>query len=149
MDDYGARLADVAHGTLAGWMSRLLEGRLRSAGIDPGGWRAGIDDASELVRDRVLGQLRRLLETDIDEQRTNPLAIVRANVGPGTELLRRAGVPELRREPFEERAFPDDVFALGPASWADVDDALVEPGLVWGAWKAKQHLGRHRAGGLS
>ena len=46
-----------------------------------------------------------------------------------------------------ERAFPDDVYDLAPASFADVDPALHEPGLVWGAAKAHVHLARRRRDG--
>ena len=38
------------------------------------------------------------------------------------------------------RNFPDDVYDLSPATFADVDPALHEPGLVWGAAKAHVHL---------
>jgi hypothetical protein len=45
------------------------------------------------------------------------------------------------------RSFPDDVYDLTPASFADVDPALHEPGLVWGAAKAHVHLARRRRQG--
>jgi hypothetical protein len=28
------------------------------------------------------------------------------------------------------------VYGLSPATWVDIDEALVEPGIEWGAWKA-------------
>jgi hypothetical protein len=39
------------------------------------------------------------------------------------------------------------VYDLTPASFADVDPALHEPGLVWGAAKAHVHLARRRREG--
>ena len=53
----------------------------------------------------------------------------------------------MRRDEFEERAFPDDVYRLSPATWSDVDPSLHEPGIIWGAYKAKTVLDRRRAEG--
>ena len=52
-----------------------------------------------------------------------------------------------RRDEFAERTFPDDVYDLSPASFADVDPALHEPGLMWGAAKAHVILHRRRSEG--
>ncbi len=43
--------------------------------------------------------------------------------------------------------FPDDDYDLTPASFGDLDPALHEPGLVWGAAKAHVFLARRRAAG--
>jgi hypothetical protein len=59
-------------------------------------------------------------------------------------VLRAAGVPPIVRDEFDERAFPDDVYGLIPAAFADIDASLYEPGLVWGAAKAHAHLVRRR-----
>lgn len=90
------------------------------------------------------GQIRDLLALDIDEQRTTPLAILRGAVRYPTEVLRDAGVPVVERDSYAEKAFPDDVYALTPASLADIDPALAEIGIVWGAAKAFEHKARHR-----
>ncbi len=50
----------------------------------------------------------------------------------------------LARDAFARRQDPDDVYDLMPASFADIDPALAEPGLVWGAAKAHVHLARRR-----
>jgi hypothetical protein len=34
-----------------------------------------------------------------------------------------------------------------PATFADLDESLREPGLIWGAAKARAHLARHRRDG--
>ena len=52
---------------------------------------------------------------------------------------RRRGGTRLRA-----RLFPDDDYDLSPATFADVDPRLTEPGLAWGAAKAFTHLQRHR-----
>jgi hypothetical protein len=51
------------------------------------------------------------------------------------------------RDEFSLRNFPDDVYDLTPASFADVDPELHEPGLLWGAAKAHVHLARRRREG--
>jgi hypothetical protein len=103
--------------------------------------------AGVLAIDEVMPRLRELLATDVDEQRTNPLSLLRGAVRYPTEVLRSAGVPAVVRDEFDERAFPDDVYGLTPASFADVDPSLHEPGLTWGAAKAHVHLSRRRGGG--
>jgi len=87
-------------------------------------------------------ELRRLLALDVERQPTNPLSILRGAVRYPTAVLQRVGVPPVVRDEFRERAFPDDVYDLAPASWRDVDESLHEPGIVWGAWKAKTVLDR-------
>jgi hypothetical protein len=61
-------------------------------------------------------------------------------------VLADAGVPPVHRDGAAERLFPDDVYDLTPASFADLDAAVHEPGLVWGAAKAHVILRRRRAG---
>jgi hypothetical protein len=53
-------------------------------------------------------------------------------------------VPHVRRDEFDERADPDDVYALAPAAFADVDESLTGPGIAWGAAKAHVHMARYR-----
>jgi len=99
------------------------------------------------ARVEVGAEIRAFLGLDVDEQRTNPLAILRAAVRYPTGVLREAGVPPVRRDEFKERAFPDDIYDLSPATWKDVDTSLQEPGIVWSAWKAKTILDRRRSEG--
>jgi hypothetical protein len=88
--------------------------------------------------------VRALLALDLDEQRVNPLALVRRAVSYPTQVLQDAGMPPVVRDEFDERAFPDDMYGLSPASFAEVDQSLYEPGLEWGAAKAHAHLVRRR-----
>ena len=81
-----------------------------------------------------------------DEQRTGPLAILRSAVRYPTEVLRAAGVPPADRDRFAREAFPDDDYALTPAAFADIDQSLHEPGIVWGAAKAYVHKVRRARG---
>jgi len=60
-----------------------------------------------------------------------------------TEVLRAAGARPVARDPIQVRLLPDDVYDLSPATFADIDPALAEPGLMWGAAKALEHRRRH------
>jgi len=87
--------------------------------------------------------VRALLAADIDDQRSTPLTLLRSAVRYPTEVLRAAGVPAVERDPIQARLLPDDLYDLSPARFADVDPALAEPGMVWGAAKAFAHRRRH------
>jgi len=90
-------------------------------------------------------RVRTLLVSDIDDQTFNPLMIVRDAVRYPTQVLERAAVPPVVRDAEAEAQFPDDAYDLVPASFADLDPALHEAGLRWGAAKAHVHLQRRRA----
>lgn len=112
------------------------------------------DRARQLIADRLpaaaasaLSDLDALLDTDVDDQRTNPLAVLRGHIIEPTSILVDLGAAPVTRDPFDARVAPEDIFALGPATWADVHPDLAEPGLVWGAWKAATVLQRRRAEG--
>ena len=143
-----AALADQVEAVLPGWVERSVERRvLAHAGAVPDATRAAAVDAGRRAAVEVGAAMRALLATDVDEQRTNPLAVLRSAVSYPTEVLAAAGVPPVPRSPFEARAFPDDVYDLSPATWSDIDASLQEPGIVWGAAKAHVVLTRRRREG--
>jgi hypothetical protein len=143
--EFAAALADAIEAALPAWVVRSVEARLRawSGAVEP----SIVDEArtaGERARVEVGSEIRRLLALDVDEQRTTPLSLLRVAVRYPTGVLQSAGVPPVRRDEFAEHAFPDDIYDLSPATFADVDRSLHEPGLVWGAAKAHVHLMRHR-----
>jgi hypothetical protein len=148
MDEYSQRLLAAIDAALPGWVTREVS-RVMMA------WQGEVtvevaDQAraeGEKARIEVTREVRELLDTDIDRQRTNPLSLLRKAVRFPAGVLQAAGVPPVVRAAFESQAFPDDIYDLSPASWRDIDESLHEPGLIWGAWKAKQHLERRRAEG--
>jgi hypothetical protein len=145
MEEHAEVLAEAVDRVLAQWVERSVA-RIMMAyqGSVPAEVRAAAADAGRAARSEVGAELRELLARDIDDQRTNPLAVLRGAVRFPTAALRAAGVPPVVRDDFAERAFPDDIYDLSPATWSDVDETLHEPGLVWGAWKAGEHLRRRR-----
>ena len=82
-------------------------------------------DAGERARSEVGTQMRALLSADIDEQRTTPLQLLRGAVRYPTEVLRAAEVPPVDRDQAQAHLFPEDVYDLSPATFADVDPALL------------------------
>ena len=146
MDEQATALADAVDDALPRWVERSVR-RLMMA------WRGEADpdvmaaasDAGRRARAEVGPRVRELLEVDVDAQATTPLAILRGAVRYPTAVLRGAGVPPVVRDEQQERLFPDDVYDLAPANFADVDPALAEPGLAWGAAKAFTHLERRRS----
>jgi hypothetical protein len=145
---YADALADAVEQALPGWVERSVERvMVASKGECPDETRAAAARAGEAARSDVGPRVRALLASDVDEQRTNPLAIVRGAVRYPTEVLRQGGVPPVRRDEFAEQQFPDDDYDLTPASFAEIDPTLHEPGLVWGAAKAHVVLARRRAEG--
>jgi hypothetical protein len=148
----GRALADAVVAAVPGWMVRAV---LSVADA----WQAAghtlatpavaqqAADAARQVADQVAARLYPLVEADVDDQRTTPLAVVRASLGPATAVLRRAGVAPVERDDVAARMFPDDDYGLVPASLAAVAPDLGDLGVAWGAAKAMAHRARHRHGG--
>jgi hypothetical protein len=94
--------------------------------------------AGERSAARVANELRTLLALDPAAQRATPLEVIRSLRREATEVLRAAGVPEVERDPYESRAFPDDVYGIVLHSPAELgDDDLGGALLAWGLGKAK------------
>lgn len=145
---YALALADAVEQALPGWVVRSVD-RVAHAWQPGLGVRLGprARGAASGAASEVGPRVRALLLTDVDAQRSGPLALLREAVRYPTEVLAEAGVPPVVRDEFAARAFPADIYDLSPASFADVDPALHEPGLVWGAAKAHVVLARRRSDG--
>jgi len=142
-----AALLDAVDAALAPWVQRCVEGRWRDwTGDEPdAALRRAAEDAGRAAQAETMAELRRLLDTDVEAQWTGPLAVLRRVVAHPTAVLRAAGVPPVVRDDFAVRNFPDDDYGLSPAAFADIDETLHEPGLIWGAAKAHVVLTRRRA----
>ena len=150
MRQHATALADAIEVAVPAWVERCVESRLRPAtGEDPD-WalraRTQARAAGLQAQKDVGARVRELLESDIDDQATTPLAVLREAVSYPTEVLRQAGVPEVRRDEHQVRLLPDDAYDLAPASFSDVDPSLAEVGIAWGAAKAYEHIRRHGGG---
>lgn len=143
-------LVAAVDAAVPGWIEGLVTRRIVewSGHASPEVAAAAVT-AGEDARKEVVPALRALVETDVDNQRTNPLSLLRDATRHAHAVLADAGMPAMRRDQFAERSFPDDSFGLVPATWADVDPALHEIGITWGAAKAFLHKARRRDEGRS
>lgn len=136
--EQGEALAAAIEAALPRWSARVVVERAGPALGEAG------DAAGRAAAAAIGPELRALLAADVDDQRANPLAVVRRAVSWPAAVLREAGAPEPARDAHDREHFPDDDYGLTPMTFADVDPSLHEPGLLWGALKARAHLARHR-----
>lgn len=145
---YAAALGDGVAAALPSWVERVVAERHTAwSGSVPPEVVAAARAAGAEAAEGVGGRVRALLARDVDDQPTGPLALVRGAVPYPTEVLRAAGVPPVARDEVARRLHPDDAYDLSPATFSDVDPALHEPGLTWGAAKAHVVLARRRREG--
>ena len=144
MDEHATALADAIEAALPGWVERSVLTRLTEAGLKADSALLDtLGDTGRRAASEVGEAVRALLALDIDEQWTTPLSLVRGAVRYPTAILREAGVPPVERDRLQAELHPEDVYDLAPASFADVDPTVAEPGMVWGASKAYAHIRRH------
>lgn len=91
----------------------------------------------------VTARLDDLIEADVGEPRSGPLECIRRSLGPVTGLLADRGAVPVERDPFDQRARPDDMFALGPMSFIELGPEVHSAGIEWGAAKAYLHRRRN------
>jgi hypothetical protein len=141
----GGELALAAEAVVADWIVGCVTAR--HPGPLPPNLIATAREAGAAAAAEVGCELRALAAVDADEQTTTPLAILRRASRHATAVLAGAGVAHVPRDPVDAANLPDDVYAVAPAHFADVDGSLVGPGISWGAAKAHIHLRRHDGSG--
>ena len=141
---YGRALADAVEHALGPWVVASIERRLPADRRTPE-VASHITEAAAQATADVTHRLRDLLALDLDDQWTNPLAIIRAAVRWPTAVLAAAGVPPVARDDHDAALHPDDAYDLTPAAFADLGPDVHDAGLVWGAAKAHVHLRRRAA----
>ena len=144
MEEHATALADAIEAALPGWVERSVARTAEGYfGQVDAHMMAAAAEAGRRARDDVGPRVRALLEADVDEQRTTPLSLLRGAVRYPTGVLRDAGVPPVERDKIQARLFPDDIYDLAPATFADVHPSLADLGVAWGAAKAWLHKQRH------
>jgi hypothetical protein len=147
----GAELAGAIVAAIPEWITESVTGRVNQW-LQAGGGPLRVEEAELLLMCEAAGQtaaekaggpLVELLLSDVDQQWTTPLAIVRPLVAFASDVLDRAGVPEVVRDDFQVTRFPDDRYALTPASLAALGEDVAVLALTWGAAKALAHRQRH------
>jgi len=146
--DYPQRLHDAVVANVPRWIERITLLACEGQSVDRrDAVQAVLSNVKADTQAFVQEQLGVLLSTDVDQQRTNPLEVLRASTRFATAALRDAGVPAPARDEFQQRLDPDDEYLLGPMSWMDLGEDVHEAGIEWGAWKAATVLTRRRAEG--
>lgn len=140
--DAGAAIITGVEAALPGWVEARVAFIANAWGRLDAPARSLLDrrasEAGMAAGERVTADLRVFFATPVAEQRTTPLEIVRTASRDVTEVLRDAGIPPVERDAFDERAFPDDLYGVTPASLNDLgDDSLGPWQLAWGLAKAK------------
>jgi hypothetical protein len=133
-------LIDGLGAALPAWAEQAADTLLIAWGRVDGDRRrqvvADAREAGERAARRVADELRVLLALDPAEQPATPLEVIRGAVAEPTEVLAAAGLPDVVRDPFEERAWPDDRFGLVPRTLRDLDPDLAAVHFAWGIAKA-------------
>jgi hypothetical protein len=126
----------------AAWVVRAVTGIVDAYGrLDDAAHQAALAEAHAAgarAAARVASELRSLFALDPADQRSTPLEIIRSLRREATVVLADAGVPEVvRDDPYEVRAFPDDIYGIVPKSPSDLgDEDLGGALLAWGVGKA-------------
>ena len=110
-------------------------------------FQSALADVAKQTHQEVSQNLLTLLVTDVDAQQSNPLHVLRASTSFATQMLQSFGAEPARRDEYEVRAMPHDVFSIGPLTWRDLGEEVHDAGISWGAWKAATILTRRRADG--
>jgi hypothetical protein len=140
--DISDAIVDGVERSLPSWLAthcaRVLDAW---SGIDGRAVRADVDEsvscAAAAATTRVVSELRALFATAPAQQRVTPLQIVRTAYREPTAVLAALGVPDVRRDEFEERASPDDRYGFALHTLGDLDPDLGPLQLAWGLAKSK------------
>jgi hypothetical protein len=141
------QLLQVAHEVTEPWLRRVVTDAFERGGGEPE-HDSELDELITAECAHLLGALHDLLEADVDDQRSTPLSLYRAAVAGPNRWLASIGVAAPAAEPGATPERTADPYRLGPAAWSDIDPAMHEPGMTWGAWKAMTVLRRRRDDGL-
>jgi len=150
LSEAGDALIEGVGSALPAWAAGAAEYLLTAwGGLDADARRAFVGEAreaGEAAARRIAARLADLFALDPAEQRATPLEIIRTAVVEPTAVLAAAGLPDVVRDPFDERSWPDDRFGLVPRTLRDVDPDLAAVHFAWGIAKAAVLRARAVAG---
>lgn len=148
LEPYPRDLYDAVVRSVPMWVSRRMIEIASKGGVSAGAdFMSSVEAVVQETTTQIQGDLLSLLSTDVDQQRFNPLQVIReANVF-ANRALDATGVPVPHRDEFDSQVMPHDTYAFGPLTWRDLSDDVHDAGISWGAWKAATVLTRRRAEG--
>ena len=148
LEPYPQELFDAVMEAAPAWIqNRIVSIASAELGVCPAELRDQLEEVGRVTSEVIARNLAQLLSTDVDAQQTNPLHVLRGATTAATIALQSAKVSPVRRDEFEVRAMPNDVYAIGPLAWRDLGESVHEAGITWGAWKAAVVLSRRREEG--
>lgn len=148
LEPYPKALFEAVVAAFPTWLTTRMREILSDAHVEVDASISTEIDSVVLAASHVLTDaLFALLVTDVDAQASNPLHVIRSATAEATDYLRACRVPPVARDEWDERALPNDVYAIGPIAWRDLGEAVHDAGIEWGAWKAATVLTRRRAEG--
>lgn len=148
LEPYADDLYQAVISAVPAWItSRVSDIASRSCDVSSSQFQSSLAEVMQTTHNFVQENLLALLVIDVDAQQSNPLHVLRASTSSATQLLHTFGVAPARRDEYELRAMPDDLFSIGPLTWRDLGEEVHEAGISWGAWKAATILTRRRADG--
>lgn len=148
LEQYPRDLYDAVVVAIPAWISRRMLEISSLGGMSASAdFMSLIEEVAQHTVQQISGDLLVLLSTDVDQQRYNPLQVIReANVF-ANRALEGAKVPVPHRDEFDSQVMPHDIYSVGPLTWRDLSEDVHEAGISWGAWKAATVLTRRRAEG--
>lgn len=148
LEPYSKALCDAIINAVPRWLTARITELVRDIPLDSRNIVLSVlDDIVERTQEIIRHDLHQLLLQDVDQQRHNPLQVLRNSTTYATDVLNSCGISHVARDEFDVKAMPDDVYALGPLTWRDLSEDVHEAGINWGAWKAATVLQRRRAEG--
>ncbi len=139
---YATQLVDAAKAAVPRWIEQQISQRLPDP-IDKQTSQQ-IQQLAAEASTHIVAELEILVFTDIDQQRTTPLSILRQLVSTVTEVLDKHDTQRPRRDSQKAALYPDDIYDVTPANFAAFGADMHEAGIAWGAAKAYEHLHRRR-----
>ena len=148
LEPYADDLYQAVTRAIPRWISTQVA-EIASMSIDETSpeFQTALADVTKQTQNVASQNLLSLLATDVDAQQSNPLHVLRASTSYATQMLQDFGVEPARRDEYEVRAMPNDVFSIGPLTWRDLGEEVHDAGISWGAWKAATILTRRREDG--
>ena len=132
-------LVRTAEAAIPLWLDRCVRTIVASQRLDASDLDSKIATFVQQVTPLITSELR---DSVTGVRADNPLSVFRRAVAFPTLILAELGATAVQRDQFAMESFPNDVYGLSPATWNDIDESLHNPGIIWGAWTAREAMDR-------
>lgn len=132
-------LLRVAEKAIPAWLEKCVRSVVQQQGLNTQDLDAKVATFVKQVTPVITAELN---DSVTGVRADNPLSVFRRAVAFPTLLLAELGAVAVSRDQFSMESFPNDVYGLSPATWSDIDQSLHDPGIIWGAWTAREAMDR-------